>query len=217
MRLKSQKSWEAGSLPEVFNETPSVYAVKQGGGFGDSRINIRGFDQRNIAIMVNGIPVNDMENGWVYWSNWSGLGDALRSIQVQRGLGASKLAINSVGGTMNFITRTTDVNAGGSFQAEVTDYGNTKFTLALSSGKTKNGWAISFVGSRTLGPGYVDQTCVDAWSYFFSVSKEWKNHLLTFTAVGAPQKHGQRTYTVGESTFDKVWRKVQPALGNLGR
>ncbi|PLW97134.1 MAG: hypothetical protein C0591_07425 [Marinilabiliales bacterium] len=53
-------------LPEVLNETPSVYAVRQGGGFGDSRINIRGFDQRNIAIMVNGIPVNDMENGWVY-------------------------------------------------------------------------------------------------------------------------------------------------------
>ena len=60
-------------LPEVANRTPSVYAVKQGGGFGDSRINIRGFDQRNIAVMVNGVPVNDMENGWVYWSNWAGL------------------------------------------------------------------------------------------------------------------------------------------------
>lgn len=88
--------------------TPGVYATKQGGGFGDSRINVRGFDQKNVAVMINGIPVNDMENGWVYWSNWSGLSDATRTMQVQRGLGASKLAINSVGGTINIITKTTD-------------------------------------------------------------------------------------------------------------
>jgi len=200
-------------LPEVLNETPSVYAVRQGGGFGDSRINIRGFDQRNIAIMVNGIPVNDMENGWVYWSNWAGLGDALRSIQVQRGLGASKLAINSVGGTMNFISKTTDMNSGGSAQFELTDYGNSKTTISLSSGKTKNNWAVSFVGSRTVGPGYVDKTWVDAWSYFFTVSKEFKNHLLSFTAIGAPQKHGQRSYTVSESNFTKYGLKYNQHWG----
>jgi len=198
-----QEKLGSQELPEVLNETPSVYAVKQGGGFGDSRINIRGFDQRNIAVMVNGIPVNDMENGWVYWSNWAGLGDALRSMQVQRGLGASKLAINSVGGTMNMITKTTDVNRGGSFMTSVTDYGNTKMLLSLSTGKTENGWSISFVGSRTKGPGYIDKTWVDAWSYFVSVSKEWKNHLITFTAIGAPQQHGQRSYTVSEGNFEK--------------
>ncbi|MEJ2594946.1 MAG: TonB-dependent receptor, partial [bacterium] len=200
-------------LPEVVNRTPSVYAVKQGGGFGDSRINIRGFDQRNIAIMVNGVPVNDMENGWVYWSNWAGLGDALRSIQIQRGLGASKLAINSVGGTMNMITKTTDANAGGSFQASVTDYGNTKMVLSLSTGKTKDGWALSLVGSRTFGPGYIDQTWVDAWSYFVSISKEWQDHLLTFTAIGAPQEHGQRSYTVSEGTFTKYGPKYNQHWG----
>ena len=95
-------------LPEVLRVTPGVYATKQGGGVGDSRINIRGFDQRNVAVLINGIPVNDMENGWVYWSNWAGLGDAVKTIQVQRGLGASKLAINSIGGTMNLITKSTD-------------------------------------------------------------------------------------------------------------
>jgi len=200
-------------LPEVLNETPSVYAVKQGGGFGDSRINIRGFDQRNIAIMINGVPVNDMENGWIYWSNWAGLGDQLRSMQVQRGLGASKLAINSVGGTMNMISKTTDVNAGGSAMASVTDYGNTKFMVSLSTGKTKDGWAISFVGSRTFGPGYIDKTWVDAWSYFLSVSKEWKNHLITFTAIGAPQKHGQRSFTVSESNFEKYGPKYNQHWG----
>ncbi len=63
-------------IPLIMNNTPSVYATAQGGGAGDARINVRGFNQRNVAIMINGVPVNDMENGWVYWSNWDGLADA---------------------------------------------------------------------------------------------------------------------------------------------
>lgn len=180
-------------FPEIMKLTPGVYPTKSGGGFGDARINIRGFDQRNVAVMINGIPVNDMENGWVYWSNWAGLGDATRTLQVQRGLGASKLAINSVGGTINIITKTTDAKKGGSFKQSMTDYGRTKSMLSLSTGKLSSGTAITFVGSRTKGPGYIDATYVDAWSYFLTVSQEiGKNHNLVFTAIGAPQQHGQR-------------------------
>jgi outer membrane receptor for ferrienterochelin and colicin len=73
-------------FPEILNTTPSVYATKGGGGFGEGKLNIRGFDQRNIAIMVNGMPVNDMESGAVYWSNWAGLSDVTSAMQVQRGL-----------------------------------------------------------------------------------------------------------------------------------
>ena len=82
-------------FPEILSTTPSIYATKQGGGFGDSRITIRGFDTQNSAVMINGIPVNDMENGAVYWSNWAGLSDVTTAIQVQRGLGSSKLAISN--------------------------------------------------------------------------------------------------------------------------
>ena len=87
-----------------------------------SRISTR----RNVAVLINGIPVNDMENGRVYWSNWAGLGDAVNTMQVQRGLGASKLAINSVGGTLNIITKATDMKKGGSLLQSVTDYGRYK-------------------------------------------------------------------------------------------
>ena len=60
-------------IPMVLNSTPGVYATQSGGGDGDARITIRGFNQRNVAVMIDGIPVNDMENGWVYWSNCLGL------------------------------------------------------------------------------------------------------------------------------------------------
>ena len=180
-------------FPEIMKMTPGVYATKSGGGYGDSRINVRGFDQRNVAVMINGIPVNDMENGWVYWSNWAGLSDGTRSMQVQRGLGASKLAINSVGGTLNIITKTTDAKKGGFLSASMSDYGMKKTKLGLNTGLLDGGWAISFIGSRTEGEGYIDATWIDAWSYFLSVSKQINDdHSLVFTAIGAPQKHGQR-------------------------
>ena len=100
-------------IPMILNTTPSVYATQQGGGAGDARINVRGFNQRNVAVMINGVPQNDMENGWVYWSNWDGVGDATSSIQMQRGLSAVNLATPSIGGTMNIITDPTDMKKGG--------------------------------------------------------------------------------------------------------
>ncbi len=205
-------------LPTVLNRTPGVYATVGSGGYGDSRINIRGFDQRNVAVLINGIPVNDMENGWVYWSNWAGLGDAVSMIQVQRGLGASKLAINSVGGTMNIITKTTDAQKGGSIYAGLTSYGNKKFMIALNTGVGKHGYAITFVGSRTYGPGYIDATYVDAWSYFLSISKQFsKKSKLQFTAIGAPQKHGQRAnsqYSAQTFAHEQQWGvKYNPNWG----
>jgi len=103
----SEITLKTGNLefPEIMNKTPGVYATKQGGGYGDSRISLRGFDQRNTSFLINGQPVNDMENGWVYWSNWQGLTDVASGIQIQRGLGASRLAVPSVGGTVSIFTK----------------------------------------------------------------------------------------------------------------
>lgn len=181
--------------PEILKSTPGIYATRQGGGFGDSRINVRGFSQRNVAVMINGIPVNDMENSWVYWSNWAGLSEVTRTMQVQRGLGASKLSIGSVGGTLNIITKTTDAERGGSFYTGIGNDGYKKSSFTLSSGLSENGWAITLSGARTTRDGWVDATWADGWSYFASVSKRWTNQTLSFTAFGAPQRHGQRSST----------------------
>ena len=129
-------------FPELLNNTPSVYATKSGGGFGDSRITIRGFAQENIAVLINGVPVNDMENGKVYWSNWSGLSDVTTAMQVQRGLGSSKLAISSVGGTINIITKTTDLEEGGSVVSSIGNDGYFKNLASYNTGKNENGLSI---------------------------------------------------------------------------
>ncbi len=182
-------------FPEILKMTPSVYATKQGGGFGDSRINLRGFDSRNFAVMINGVPVNDMENGKVYWSNWAGLSDVTRNIQVQRGLGASRLAISSVGGTINILTKTTDVKQGGSVFYSMGNNNYRKTSFTLSTGLLENGWAVTFSGSHTQGDGYIMGTNFDAWTYFLSAAKKFNDHhTISFTMFGAPQWHNQRPY-----------------------
>ena len=210
------ENYGSKELPEVLNMTPAVYATKQGGGIGDSRINIRGFDQRNVAVAINGIPVNDMENGWVYWSNWAGLGDAVSSIQVQRGLGASKLAINSVGGTINLITKSTEAKESTFAQFDVTSYGRVKALWGYNSGRLDNDSAISVVLSTTQGNGYVEGTFVNAYSYFLSYTKELgDDHRIVFTGVGAPQEHGQRDRMLSRSEVADYGVKYNKDLGYL--
>ncbi|HAA15261.1 MAG TPA: TonB-dependent receptor [Cytophagales bacterium] len=182
-------------FPEILRSTPGIYATKQGGGFGDARINVRGFNQRNVAVMINGIPVNDMENGWVYWSNWAGLSDVTSQMQVQRGLGATKLAVSAVGGSINIITNAAEIEQGGSVSVNVGNNGYQKYGLMYSSGLMDNGLAVTVQGTRTTGDGYVQGTQFSAWSYFASLSKQFGDkHTIAFTGLGAPQWHHQRSW-----------------------
>jgi len=187
--------------PEILKSTPSVYATKAGGGYGDSRIYLRGFDSNNIGVLINGVPVNGQENGKVYWSNWAGLADVTQTMQVQRGLGASKLAISSVGGTINILTKTTDVKAGGNIFYGIGNDGYNKQSFTASTGLLDNGWAVTLSGAHTYGDGYVKGTNFEGWSYFLNVSKRINdNQSLSFTAFGAPQWHNQRNlmHTIDE-------------------
>ena len=180
-------------FPEILKSTPGVYATKAGGGYGDGRINLRGFKSDNVAVMINGVPVNDMENGRVFWSNWAGLADVTRSMQVQRGLGASKVAVPSIGGTINIISKTTDIEAGGAFSTTLANDGYEKYTLTYSTGLMENGFAATVSGAKTDGDGYVDGTEFSGVSYFVNLSKKINDdHKLSFTAFGAKQRHGQR-------------------------
>ena len=180
-------------FPEILNNTPSVYAVKGGGGFGESKLNIRGFDQKNIAVMVNGVPVNDMENGAVYWSNWSGLSDVTSAMQVQRGLGSSKLAIASVGGTVNVLTRAADKKQGGKISLGVGNDDYLKTLFSYNTGKSEKGWSSSFLMSRTSGSTYIDGSDFEAYNYYFALGfQPNKKHDFQFTITGAPQNHNNR-------------------------
>ena len=217
-------------FPDLLKNMPSVYASKSGGGYGDSRVNIRGFAQENIAVMINGMPVNDMENGAVYWSNWTGLTDVASSIQVQRGLGASKLAIASVGGTINVVTRSSDMKEGGSIASSIGNDNYLKSTFSYSTGTMKNGLSASFLLSRTRGDGYVNGTNFEGTNYFLGLGYKLSDkHQFEFTFTGAAQWHHQRStaitiaqyLTVGggnpATKYNKDWGYFQGSQYNMNQ
>jgi len=197
-----QEELAGRDLPLILNSTPGVYATQQGGGDGDARVTIRGFDQTNLAVMVDGVPMNDMENGWVYWSNWAGLDLVVRTTQVQRGLGASKLAIPSVGGTINILTGGDESGNGRlTFLSEVGNYGYFRNSLSGVFGNREKGF-LHFVGSYRTNQGFAAGLESEAYAYYLKGRKTVGNHNLSFTTFGAPQRHGQRSYQMQVHEFD---------------
>ena len=191
-------------FPEIMKNTPSVYVSGQAGGFGDSKMFLRGFDQSNTAYLLNGQPINGMEDGNMYWSNWSSMTDVANAIQVQRGLGSSKLAISSVGGTVNIVTKTTEKSQGGMARFVMGNDSYYKGTVSYDTGM-KGKWGFSMLldywqGHRKFARGTAGQ----GQSYFFSVGfKPNERHDLNLMIFGAPQWHDQNYTTKSQSQWDR--------------
>ena len=186
-----------GEIPDLLMGVPGVMTSQGTGGYGDGRVSIRGFSSTsgngNVAYTINGIPVNDPETGTLYWSDFAGITDATRSIQVQRGLGASKIIVPSFGGTVNVTTRTTDQQAGGYAYEGIGSDGWNKTAILVATGLDKNGWAATFSGSRVMGAYPYDGSSFLGYNYFFDLTKVISpSQTLSLNLIGGTQTHGQR-------------------------
>ena len=208
-KAQIQENLGSRDIPAALNATPSFYSTNQGGGAGDSRLNVRGFNQRNVAIMINGVPVNDMENGWVYWSNWDGLGDAASSIQIQRGTSPVNLATPSIGGTMNIITDPAGKSQGVYFKQEFGNWNFRKSTVTYNSGLQNDKFAVSATISTKKGDGFYEGTYTNAFAYYLGMSYKIndKNKIEGFV-IGAPQYHGQNLYKQNIGRYSHEYAKT---------
>ncbi|MGQ9864418.1 MAG: TonB-dependent receptor [Bacteroidia bacterium] len=189
---------------EALRFTPSIYASREGGGWGDSRLNLRGFEQENIAILINGIPVNDMENARIYWSNWATLSDLTQEIQVQKGIGNARIAIPSIGGTVNITTFPPQAEKQFSFYAENSNVYHARLGFTYHSGLSPKGWALTLGGQRVVGAGYIAGTDLSVWGYYAALSKNLAaNHRLVLQGLGSPQWHYQRFTYLTQKDMDK--------------
>lgn len=179
---------------EILKYTPSVFVSPGGGGFGDSQLFVRGFDNSNTAVLLNGQPINAQEDGRVFWSNWQGVADVANAVQIQRGLGSSKLAISSVGGTVNIVMKAADKNKGGSMRFLTGNDSYFKGTVEYNTGVNEKGWAFSaLIDHWQSHRRWARGTFGQGQNYFFSVGyKPNETHNFNFLVTGAPQFHGQR-------------------------
>ncbi len=202
-------------LTDIIQSTPNVFVSDEGGGFADSRLSIRGFDQTSIAVMINGIPINNPENGEVYWSNWGDLSDVVETIQVQRGLSATPYSVSSIGGVVNIISKSGFTSKKSvNIKSVISSENYKKFLLSFSTPLNNN---LKFTGmiSRMTSDGYADQTWLDAYSYYFSLGWTLQNHLLEIQFMGSPQKHGQRMSPLTMDTWSKRGNRYNADWGYL--
>ena len=198
---------------EIMKNMPSVYVSNQSGGFGDSQMFVRGFNQSNTAFLLNGQPINGMEDGKIYWSNWAGLPDIANAVQVQRGLGSSKLAISSVGGTTNILIKTTEKKQGGFGRFLVGNDSYFKGTVSYDTGMGEKGWAFSFLLDYWQAHAkYAKGTKGQGRNYFFSMGKKLGDHNFNFLITGAPQWH-DKNYAKSKELYDKYGIKYNNNYG----
>ncbi len=207
-RAEIDERYTTQDVPDLLRLVPGVFTTNIG--LGEAGIYIRGFDAEHTQVMINGIPVNDPESQWVYWSNWTGLSGNTSSIQVQRGVGSSLYGSGAFGGSINVITAgmspyeklsfrfsggvyenegTRDPQTGGTRARTPMNYiASVEYTSGLMLDNKLN---FSFRYERKYGESYIRNTRYDGHSFYGAVQGLFGSHKLTFNFIGAPQKHLQ--------------------------
>ena len=180
-------------LPKALSTLPNVY-VENGGGWDDENVYVRGFDDRYTSYLINGVPMNDMENGNLYFSNWSVLADVSSVVQVQRGAGSVNLATPSLGGVVNFMSQPASTEPGVVVKQEAGEHQYSKTAVTVNTGLLMDDKLaiMASASRRTADKLFAIGTYSDAWSYYFNASYSVNNdNRLEFIALGSPQFHGQ--------------------------
>lgn len=190
-------------LPLLLNTTPGVYVSPTGGGDGGARVAIRGFQDRNITVMIDGIPINNMDNGNVLWASTYGIDGVLANMQVQRGMTSSRLAIPAIGGTINFITKSIENEESFTVSQDYGSFNTMRTSIGYNSGRLDNGWGFSVAGSFRNSSGYADQQFKDEYFYYLKVQRQIGNHIISATALGSPVQYGMRRDKQKIVVYDK--------------
>ncbi|HRH69220.1 MAG TPA: TonB-dependent receptor [Flavobacteriales bacterium] len=186
----------------ILQSSRDVFTATAGFNFGSARFRIRGYDSENTLVTINGVLVNDLETGWAQWSNWAGLNDVTRWMQVRTGIGATRHNFGSIGGATDINVRSSGLRKGVrvSYASANRAYRN-RLMVTGSTGLMKNGWSFSASGSRRWADeGYVEGTSFNAFAYFFAAENKINDkHSVSFSAFGAPIVQGRQGVAVQEA------------------
>jgi hypothetical protein len=163
--------------------------------FFPTRFRIRGYDNDLFAVYMNGIPMDNIDNGYTPFSTWGGLNDVMRNRDVSLGLRPSTFAFGDIGSSTSIDARASKQRKQTKFSYSISNRNYVhRWMLTHNSGISKHGWAFSLSGSRRWADeGYVPGTYYDGWSYFAGIDKRFgQKDLLSFIAFGAPTEYGRQ-------------------------
>lgn len=203
----------------ILQSSRDPFNAVAGFNFGQARFRIRGYDGENTIVTINGVRVNDLESGWAVWSNWAGLNDVTRWMQVRTGIGPSRLVFGSLGGTTDMNISASGIRKGlrVSYASANRAYRN-RAMVTYGTGMNAKGWSFAFSGSRRWAEeGYVEGTSFDAYAYFLAAEKRINDqHTISLSGFGAPIVQGRQGIAVQEAydLTDNPWYNPNWGLQN---
>ena len=200
--ISSESNGMSQDVSGLLQSSRDVFVSTAGYTFGAARYRIRGYDNNNLTVMINGVKMNDMEGGRAYWSSWGGLNDATWNKDIRTGIVSSELSFGGVAGVTDINTRPSlfRKQLRISYSSANHSYRN-RIMASYSTGLMKNGWSLVVSGSRRWAQeGYVEGTFYDAWAYFIGVEKRINSkHSLSLVVFGSPNKRGKSGGSVQEA------------------
>jgi hypothetical protein len=183
--------------------------------FNAVRFRIRGYDADLFSTYMNGVPMENLDNGFTPFGLWGGLNDVLRNRDIALGLKAVPYSFGDVGGLTYMDSRASYQRKQTSINYAISNRNYVhRFMFTHSTGLNKKGWAFSFSGSRRWADeGFADGTYYDGWSFFAGVDKRLNDrHLLSFVAFATPTENGRQGSSVqelrdlsGDNFYNPFW------------
>lgn len=192
--------------------TPSILTHSDAGtrfaNYGYMRL--RGMDQTRINMTLNGIPLNDMIDQGVFFSNFNDFGNSIQSVQVQRGVGTSTHGTASYAGSINFESRNIVMDepsaglklSGGAFNSY-------RASAEVNTGSIDN-FGLYGRFSKTESDGYRDNSGTDSRSFFMSGGYFGSRNIFKVTAFTGFTKN-ELAYT--HVPIDQI--RQDPTTNNL--
>ncbi|MDP6126157.1 MAG: TonB-dependent receptor, partial [Candidatus Latescibacteria bacterium] len=192
-------------IPVLLSELPSTTFRSDGGnGIGYNYVNIRGFDQRRVAVSINGVPQNDPGDHNVYWIDFPDLAANLQDIQVQRGAGLSHYGSAAIGGSVDLVTSNYSPTPRYSLFAGVGSYGTRKYSIEAHTGLLSDRYSLYGRLSRIETDGYRDLSWVRLNSFFVGGAYFGLEQTLRLHAYGGPLEDHLAYYGVPKSYVDST-------------
>jgi iron complex outermembrane receptor protein len=179
-------------VPMILAMEPGVYSYSESGnGTGYSYVQIRGFDQSRIAVMMNNVPLNDNESHQVYWVDHGDVLADAEDVQIQRGIGNSLYGSSAFGGSINVLTSIGAKNPEFAVNIGAGSYNTSKIHLKAKSGNLfDDKLNLSARLSQIRSDGYRDFHDTVQKSGAFGIEYDGKNFTHQFRAlVGYENSH----------------------------
>jgi len=184
-------------VPYLLKMTPSAVVTSDAGtGIGYTGIRVRGSDQTNINVTVNGIPLNDPESHQVYWVDLPDIMASAQKIDLERGVGTSTNGAGAFGATINVATKRPNENPEFKLASTIGSFNTQKYSLEASTGTVKDHFSFQGRVTSINSDGYIDRASSDLVSYFLSSSFKSDNHRLQLNTFSGHEITYQAWYGV---------------------